>query len=124
MKKHLITFFQLTPVIINMLLIAAHFMRANNSFLVIVCVALLTGLFVRAPLAARMMQGALVIAAIEWGRTIHALVSLRLEIGLPWVRLAVILGAVACFTMASGLVFFSGTLKERYRLDKRRITDK
>jgi hypothetical protein len=63
-----------------------------------------------------MIQGALVIAAIEWIRTIYVLVSIRLEIGLPWARLAVILGAVACFTLASVLVFFSDTLKARYRL--------
>jgi hypothetical protein len=38
--------------------------------------------------------------------------------GASWERLAIILGVVACLTFLSSLVFFSKTLKERYRLKK------
>jgi uncharacterized membrane protein len=123
MKKHIIAFIQLIPVIISMLLIAAHFLRANNIYLVAVCFILLLGLLVRAPLPAKVMQGTLVISTIEWIRTAYTIVSVRMQIGLPWTRLAVILGAVACFTLTSGLVFFSKTLKERYMLEKKTSQD-
>ncbi len=118
MKKHFITLFQLTPVIISALLIAAHFLRVNNLILVIVSLLLPLGLLVRRPLTARIVQGALVLATIEWLRTIFVFVSLRSKIGLPWTRLTIILGAVACFTFASALVFFSKALKKRYGLAK------
>ena len=118
MKKHFITLFQLIPMIISALLIAAHFLRVNNLILVIVSLLLPLGLLVRHPLPARIVQGALVLATIEWLRTIFVFVSLRSKIGLPWTRLTIILGAVACFTFASALVFFSKALKERYGLAK------
>ncbi len=120
MKKHLIAVLQLIPVFISMLLITAHFLRAHNILLVVISLLLPFGLLIRHPLSARIMQGALVLTAIEWTRTIFIIASYRSDIGHPWTRLAIILGAVACFTLASALVFFSKTLKERYRLIKYR----
>ena len=43
-------------------------------------------------------------------------VMIRQDSGKPWMRLAIILGSVAVFTAASGLVFRLGPLKKRYKL--------
>jgi hypothetical protein len=56
----------------------------------------------------------LILAGLEWVRTTVALVSRRQEAEEPWIRLAVILGAVALFTVASALVFRSAALRARY----------
>ena len=120
-NKYLVAFLQLIPVIISYLLIAAHFMRAHNSFLVIVCFVLPLVLFIPRPLPARFVQIGLLLAAVEWIRTTYILVALRVENGQPWIRLAIILGAVACFTLCSAFIFFSKTLKTRYKLNKNRL---
>ncbi len=99
-----------------MLLIAAHFLRADNIYLVAVSLLLPMLLLVRHPSSVRIVQAALALAAIEWGRTIFVIVSLRERMGMPSTKLMIILGAVACFTLLSALVFFSKSLKERYRL--------
>lgn len=118
MKKALITLLQLFPVVISMLLIAAHFLRANNILFVAVILFLPLLLLVRHPLSARIIQAALVLAAIEWVRTLLMIVSVRERMGMPSTRLILILGAVACFTLLSALVFLSKTLKERYGISK------
>ena len=118
-KKYIIAFLQLIPVIISYLLIAAHFMRAHNNFLVIVCFALPLVLFVSRPLPVRFVQAGLLLAAVEWLRTTYILAALRVENGQPWMKLAIILGAVACFTLGSAFVFCSKTLKARYKLNKK-----
>ncbi len=116
MKKRLVIFFQLSPVLISALLIAAHFFRTNNMFLAIVSLLMPVCLLVRHPLSARIVQLSLTIAALEWLRTTYMLVLFRSEMGWPWARLVIILGAVVCFTFASALVFLSKRLKERYKL--------
>ncbi|HDZ62250.1 MAG TPA: hypothetical protein ENH40_03795 [Nitrospirae bacterium] len=116
MKKTFITLLQLSPVIISMLLIAAHFLRSNSIILVLVSLLLPLLLLVRHPLSARIVQAALALAAIEWVRTLLMIVSVRESMGIASTRLIIILGSVAGFTLLSVLVFFSKSLKERYRL--------
>ncbi len=63
------------------------------------------------------MQIFLLIASVEWIRTLFFLVDLRREAGQPWTRLALIIGGVALFTLASASVFHGEKLKKRYMLD-------
>ena len=119
MKKGSLTFFLLLPIIISALLIAAHFLRTGNYIFLTISLLLPLILFIHQPLSARVIQGALVLATLEWIRTTFTFVSLRLKIGVPWTRLAIILGIVAVFTLASTLVFYSSTLRERYCLTKK-----
>ncbi len=116
MRKHLGTFLRLLPVIVSMLLIGAHFLRSGNLFLVALCLVLPLVLLVRHPLAARLLQLALLLAAVEWMRAAFVFVAARAAAGLPWVRLACILGAVAGLSAAAVFVFYCRALKERYRL--------
>lgn len=116
MKASVRSFLQLLPVGISFLLIGAHFLRSNDLFFVglsLLCIGLL---FVKKPLIARLIQVVLVLATVEWIYTTYLFASMRIESGLPYVRLVIILGAVACFTLASAGVFFLKTQKERYRL--------
>lgn len=98
-------------------LLGAHFYRAAAWPLVGLCVVLLLLLVVQLarPRAgsARLVQVALVLGALEWLWTAFLLVQQRLALGQPWLRLALILGAVAVFTAASALVFRSAALRGR-----------
>ena len=107
-------FLRLTPVTLSFLLLAAHFYRAMLFPLAILAMVLLFFLFIKEKWVARLSQAVLVIGALEWVRTLLKLVEIRQAMGMPWTRLAVILGIVALFTGLSALVFQLHSLKKRY----------
>jgi hypothetical protein len=110
------TFVRLLPVLLSGLVLAAHFLRGGHLGVVMICLAALTILLIRESWAARLMQLLLLLGSLEWVRTMMILVSQRRSLGEPWIRMAVILGAVALFTAASALVFQGARLRERYSL--------
>ncbi|NNG17585.1 MAG: hypothetical protein HKM89_14005 [Gemmatimonadales bacterium] len=77
-------------------------------------IVLLAVLFVRRPWAARLVQMALLLGALEWVRTLVRLTRDRLEAGEPLLRLVVILGAVVLLTACSTLAFETRRLRQRY----------
>ncbi len=120
MKKNIHSVLQLVPVILSFILLGAHFLRYGNSVLMVGCLLLPLLLFIRRPLAARIIQFALFLAAAEWAYTAYNLAAAREAMGMPWTRVVVILGGVAIFTAGSIFVFFSQTQKERYSLFKQK----
>ena len=107
-------FVRLLPVILSLLVLAAHFYRAGNLILVVLIAASPLLLFIRSAWIVRVIQVELVFGGVEWIRTIFRLVHIRQADNLPWERLAIILGSVAVFTILSALVFNSKALKTRY----------
>ncbi len=107
---------RLLPVILSLLLLGAHFLRTGTLVLVLGCLLAPTLLFVRRPWVPRTMQVLLVVGAAEWVRTLWGFAAFRRTHGEPWARMALILGAVALFTLLSALVFRSRALRERYSL--------
>lgn len=107
-------FLRLLPVIISILLLAAHFFRAGQTVIVFLLAILLFLPMVKKYWAPWVMQAVLLLGALEWLRTLMTVANIRMEFGMPWTRMAVILGAVALFTACSGLVFRSKALRERY----------
>ncbi len=112
-------FVLLLPAILSLLLFGAHLVRNLGLIWGLMSLVVITVLFIPRAWVARSMRLVLIIAALEWGRTALVFVMEREEAGQPWLRMAVILGAVALFTAASSLVFFSKTLRRRYQLDGR-----
>jgi hypothetical protein len=108
---------QLLPVVLSLLVLGAHFLRAGNVILVAAALALAGLLAVRRPWAARTIQAALVLGAVEWVRTLAGLVASRSRAGQPVARLSLILGCVAAVTGLSALVFRSARLRSWYRID-------
>jgi len=106
------------PVVISFLLLAAHFTRAGQTPLVVVALLLPLMLFYNKGWVVRLVQLALVAGAVEWLRTLMIFQAIRVEHGMPWVRLALIIGGVALFTACSALVFFHKSLKRKYGLTK------
>jgi hypothetical protein len=111
-------FIKLLPVLLSAILMAAHFLRMGSFVLVGVSLGLPALLLFRKWWAARAVQVCLIIAMLEWFRTLYAIARLRIDMSEPWTRLAVILGIVAVFTGLSTCVFFMKSLKARYKLDK------
>ena len=107
-------FVRLMPVLLSFVLLAAHFSRGDNTPLVALSLIFPLILLVRKPWVVPIVQVVLVLGGLEWIRRTMALVGQRQALGDSWTRLAVILAAVAAFTMASALVFRSKALKEYY----------
>ena len=105
-----------TPVVLSLLLLAAHASRAGFPLPVSVLILALMGLLaVPRCWAARTLQVVLVAGALEWIRTTVVLAMARQAAGMPATRMVLILVAVALLTAASALVFRSGRLRRRFR---------
>jgi len=99
-----------------LILLAAHFYRAGLLLPALLSAALPVLLAVPRPWAARSLQLALALGTLEWLRTLAAFATERMSLGQPWLRLVLILGAVAAFTLAAAWVFQHRALRARFRL--------
>ena len=108
-------FLLLLPAGLSALVLGAHFLRRGDMGLVVVCLVLLGLLFVRRLWAARLVQLALLAGALEWLRTLAALLPVRRAAGEPWARLVAILGGVALLALLGAALFETRRLRERYR---------
>jgi len=108
------SFLRLLPVFISLALLAAHFLRAGQTALVAVSLLLFIPMLFRNAWVPRLIQLVLVLGAVEWLRTLYNVAQIRMDMGMPWTRLAIILGGVALFTALSALVFRSKALRKRY----------
>lgn len=106
---------QLLPVVLSLLVLAAHFLRAGNLILVLLVLSLLWLLTVPRAWAARTVQIALILGALEWIRTLIVLASARSRTGEPALRMTIVLGVVALVTGLSALVFQTVRLRRRFR---------
>ena len=102
--------------LLALLLLAAHFYRAEWLLPAALSVALTLLLVVPRPWAARTLQVALVLGAVEWLRTMAAFVAMRMAVGQPYLRLVLILAAVAAFTLLAAWVFQNRPLRDRFQL--------
>jgi len=105
------------PIVLSLIVLGAHFLRDANHLAVAAAVGLIGLLFVTRPVAARIVQVALVLGALEWAWTTYDLVQFRIAMGMPVTRMMVILGVVAIVTAMSAALFQTKALKRIYRLD-------
>ncbi len=97
------------PVLASVLL-AAHFSRVQNDWMALFCLILPAILLIKKGWALRIFQLYLCIGGFVWIERTLYLRQVRIAAGSPWVRLAIILGAVALFT------FFVALLMERRKI--------
>jgi hypothetical protein len=114
LSQNIMNFIRLISVFLSFLLISAHFQRAGYSIAAIMCLLAPGLLYFTRPWSVRVLQILLGLVSLEWLRTLVYLVQLRQDLGLPWVRLAIILTFVALFTAASALVFRHKEIQKKY----------
>jgi hypothetical protein len=85
----------LIPAFLSFLVLSAHFFRGGHLSGTALCLAACAIPAIRHPWAARIMQVLLLAGAIEWVRTLAEIAAGRRAMGMPWLRMALILGAVA-----------------------------
>lgn len=106
------------PVVLSLLLLAAHFLRYGHDLGVVAPLILIGLLFVRKAWVARVIQVALVLGAIEWARTLYELVQVRVALGAPVARMAVILAIVMAVTATSAFLFQTNAMRRIYGFDR------
>jgi hypothetical protein len=86
---------RLLPALLSALALGAHLLRGGHAGLGLVVALLPLLLLARRRWAVVVVQAALALGAVEWLRTLWLLADLRRTHHLPWLRMAIILGAVA-----------------------------
>jgi hypothetical protein len=104
----------MAPVALALALLAAHFVHAGLWPLAALALLLIGLLAVPRPWAARALQAMLVLATVEWLLTAIALARLRASHDEPYLRLLLILGAVALYSAAAAAILEHPRLRERF----------
>lgn len=106
---------KLIPALLSLLILAAHFYRAEIYWLAVLILLVIFLIFIKANWVPPVMQIILILGTLEWVRTLIVLINQRQELGQPWLRMTIILAAVALLTFISSLIFRSKSIKERYQ---------
>ena len=113
--RFLLSLALLALVVLSFLVMAAHLLRGWGQAAAVAVLAPLLLLPVRRPWSPRILQVLLILFALEWVRTATAIAEVRVSVGLPWMRMALILGAVALVTAISAWSFEMPPLRRFYR---------
>ena len=100
--------------VVAALLFGAHFYRVGNFSLMALCVAAPLLFLYRKRWSLILLQLMAYGAAAVWVDTAIRLIEFRQRIGRPWTAAAIILGAVAAFTLVAGLLLNSRSMARRY----------
>ncbi len=107
---------QLSLVALSLLLFGAHYLRSRNLMMLGIVAVALALLLVQQPWAARVVQLTLVLAVIEWCRTMNRIAQRRRRAGQPILRMSIILGTVAMAAAISVLAMNSASVRQLYGL--------
>ena len=99
----------------SLVLLGAHFSRMNFP-LILSIIALLAPFlfFYKKKISITILQAILFIGTLEWIRAAFYYIQQRVDLGTPWLRLAVILGIIIIFTGYSAWILNSKDIKNRY----------
>ena len=100
------------------LLLAAHFSRANNGFLAILTLLIPLLLFIRKGWVIYTLQIVGYLGAVVWIVSGYQYVQLRIAAGDDWIRLMLIIGAIAIYSSGSAYFLRSERVKEIYGILK------
>ncbi|MCK6682615.1 MAG: hypothetical protein L6R30_09385 [Thermoanaerobaculia bacterium] len=104
---------RLVPVILSSIVLGAHFLRGGNVLIAVAIAASPLLLLARRQWALWTVQAILALGALEWIRTLASIAAVRQAQGMPWLRMAVILGVVAAVTLASAFLLSARKVRER-----------
>ncbi len=99
---------------LSVLVMGAHLLFHGQLVLVLLALALFALLWVRRPWAVRVLQVALLADAAEWVRTLVGSAAERQARGQPWLRMGLILGAVALVALAAAALLEHPRLRARF----------
>jgi hypothetical protein len=108
------TFALLFPAGLSLLVLAAHYLRAGAMLPVSICLGLFALMWVRRPWVVWTLRIALLAGTLEWWHTITTVAAERRAAGEPWLRMAIILGAVIVVTILGAALLEAPALRRRF----------
>lgn len=96
------------------LLLAAHFSRAQNDVIAVLCLLFPLILLYKRRWVVRIFQLYLIWGGAVWIDSLLMLRQIRIDMGEPWVRLVAILGVVALITLVAAMRLEHSRFKETY----------
>jgi hypothetical protein len=111
-----VTALRLVPLFLAGVLLAAHFLRWGNLPLAVVCLAFPAIVFFRrnwARIAAWCYCG---FSLMVWAAVANRFITERSLIGRPWGKLALILGAVAAFSVLAAFLLRGERMRKFFRV--------
>jgi hypothetical protein len=105
---------RILPLILSFLLLGAHFFRGGNIILTAVCILLPLLLLFKKRWILLLLRGLIYCGALVWVHTAVVLVQQRILLGIPWMRMILILLGVTVLTLYAGFLLSSDTIKQRY----------
>lgn len=107
-------FLRLIPVILSFLILGAHFYRLSLNSLVLLSIVFPFLLLIKKAWIPKLFQATLILAALEWLRSLYVYIQAYEDIGKSWTILLMIIGGVTLFTLFSALVFKNKAIRKRY----------
>jgi hypothetical protein len=105
---------RLIPLILNALLVVAHFLRSDSLFRMLLCLAAPGLLFIKKYWSLVVLQALFVAAVLIWLFALYDIIQQRLMEGQRWWPSAIILGLVAVFALYSGWLLETPQVKKHY----------
>lgn len=90
---------RLIPLIFAQLLFAAHIMRSHGPVWALAVLALLFTLFIRRKWIIGLWQTLIALTVLEWVRTTLVLTQLRMDVGMPYTRMLIIMSVVILYNL-------------------------
>ena len=112
--------FTVIPLVISCLFLGAHFLRSGSFIVFVFCLSMPFLLLVKKRWILYLIQIFVYIGGGIWINTAIFLMRKRLTLGLPWHKPVIILGAIAVFTVFSGLLLNVKGIKEKYPTNTRK----
>jgi len=99
---------------LSFLLLAAHFSRAENTYLMILSLIIPFLLFIKKRSVLIIIQALCYIGSIVWLYTMYGYIQQRIAMDIAWGKLAIIISVIALFTAVTGFLLNSDIIKKRY----------
>lgn len=100
--------------IVSSVLLAAHFSRIQLDWLAVIAILFPLILLIKRKWILRIYQIYLVGGAIIWTERLLHLRKIRIEEGNPWIRLVIILGAIALISLVSAFLLQNKKVQKTY----------
>jgi len=99
--------------ILALLLAGAHYGRAGDAILKYLCLALPLLLLVRKKWSDMILAVSISLTVPVWIHTTLNIIAVRKAAEIPWIRMAIILGGVALFSLITALLTFRHIYRSR-----------
>ena len=118
-KEFVVNILRIVMTIIALLLAGAHFGRAGDTILKYLFVALPLLLLVRKKWSDMILAVSISITVPVWIHTTLGIIAVRKAAEIPWLRMAIILGGVAIFSLITAFLTFRHIYRSRKEADSK-----